>query len=104
MVSGHDSNASDAIGPELLGRLLDRHAAALELYARQLCDVPEDVVQEALIELAGQPRLPDNAAAWLYRVVRNKALAPHDRPDGGNAMKPKRPGGGQRGSNRRRAN
>jgi RNA polymerase sigma-70 factor (ECF subfamily) len=75
MVSGHDSNMSGAIGPELLGRLFDRHAAALELYARQLCDCAEDVVQEALIELAAQARMPDDAVAWLYRVVRNKALS-----------------------------
>ena len=27
------------------------------------------------IELAGQPQSPDNAVAWLYRVVRNKALS-----------------------------
>ncbi len=30
--------------PDLLGNLLDQHAAALELYARQWCDTPEDVV------------------------------------------------------------
>ena len=66
---------SGAVGPEFLGRLFDRHAAALELYARQLCDCSEDVVQEALIELAGQARTPDDAVAWLYRVVRNKAIS-----------------------------
>ena len=75
MVNGNDSTADSALGPEFLGRLLDRHAAALELYARQLCDCPEDVVQEALIELVGQPRVPDDAVAWLYRVVRNKAIS-----------------------------
>ena len=74
MVNGTDTNAGGAAGPELLGRLLDRHAAALELYARQLCDCSEDVVQEALIELVGQPQMPCDVAAWLYRVVRNKAI------------------------------
>src|ERR1700733_1444149 len=54
-----------------LGRLIDRHAAALELYARQWCDTPEDVVQEAFLKLAGQGGLPDNPAARLFRVVRN---------------------------------
>ncbi len=44
------------------------------LYARQWCDTPEDVVQEAFIKFAGQPRAPDNPVAWLYRVVRNGAL------------------------------
>jgi RNA polymerase sigma-70 factor (ECF subfamily) len=59
---------------ELLGRLIDRHAAALELYARQWCDEPEDVVQEAFVKLAGQPAVPSNAAGWLFRVVRNGAI------------------------------
>jgi RNA polymerase sigma factor (sigma-70 family) len=31
-------------------------------------------VQEALVELARQGVAPDNPAAWLYRVVRNRAL------------------------------
>src|SRR5260370_33658517 len=61
--------------PELLGRLVDEHAAVLLLYARQWCDAPEDVVQEAFIKLAGQPREPDNPTAWLYCVVRNGALS-----------------------------
>ncbi len=57
-----------------LGRLVDRHAAALELYARQWCDTPEDVVQEAFLKLASQRSVPDKPAAWLFRVVRNGAL------------------------------
>ena len=57
-----------------LGRLIDRHAVALELYARQWCETPEDVVQEAFLKLAGQGGLPDNPAAWLFRVVRNGAI------------------------------
>jgi RNA polymerase sigma factor (sigma-70 family) len=61
--------------PELLGRLVDEHAAVLSLYARQWCDAPEDVVQEAFIKLAGQKRQPDNPTAWLYCVVRNGALS-----------------------------
>ena len=40
--------------PDLLGNLLDQHAAALELFARQWCDVPEDVVQDAFLKLAAQ--------------------------------------------------
>jgi RNA polymerase sigma factor (sigma-70 family) len=57
-----------------LGRLVDRHAAALELFARQWCDTPEDVVQEAFVKLAAQRTPPENPAAWLFRVVRNAAL------------------------------
>ncbi|MGA9923590.1 MAG: RNA polymerase sigma factor, partial [Isosphaeraceae bacterium] len=60
--------------PDLLGNLLDQHAAALELFARQWCDVPEDVVQDAFLKLAAQRALPDNPAARLFRVVRNGAI------------------------------
>src|SRR5581483_1585587 len=63
------------VGPELLGRLLDEHGAALVLYARQWCSAAEDVVQEALISLARQPRAPDKLMPWLYRVVRNGAIS-----------------------------
>jgi RNA polymerase sigma-70 factor (ECF subfamily) len=60
--------------PDLLGQLLDRHAATLELFARQWCDTPEDVVQEAFLKLAGLRELPRSPSAWLFRVVRNGAL------------------------------
>ena len=60
--------------PELLAQLFERHAAALVLYARQLCACPEDVVQEAFIQLANQRETPQETSAWLYRVVRNRAL------------------------------
>jgi RNA polymerase sigma-70 factor (ECF subfamily) len=59
---------------ELLGRLLDTHAAALELYARQWCHTPEDVVQNAFLKLTALYTLPENPAAWLFRVVRNGAI------------------------------
>ena len=64
-----------AMGPQQLGPLIDAHAPALVLYARQWCAAPEDVVQEAFVKLAAQPRPPDNPAGWLYRVVRNGALS-----------------------------
>ena len=57
-----------------LGRLIDQHAAALELYARQWSDAAEDVVQLAFLRLAQQERPPDHAAAWLFRAVRNGAI------------------------------
>jgi RNA polymerase sigma-70 factor (ECF subfamily) len=63
------------MGPEVLARLVDEHAAALVLYARQWCDAPEDVVQEAFVKLAGQRPAPDRVLPWLYRVVRNGALS-----------------------------
>jgi RNA polymerase sigma factor (sigma-70 family) len=62
------------IDVELLGRLLDDLGPALALYAAQWTDAADDCVQEALVELAGQPAEPDNVRAWLYRVVKNRAL------------------------------
>ncbi len=59
---------------ERLARLVDAHAAALELFAGRWTSAPEDCVQEAFIELAGCHVEPRNVAAWLYRVVRNRAL------------------------------
>jgi RNA polymerase sigma-70 factor (ECF subfamily) len=75
IVDGNNGNLTVSIGPELIGRLLDRHAAPLELYARQLCNCSEDVVQEAFVELARQPAVPTELLPWLYRVVRNKAIS-----------------------------
>lgn len=63
------------VGPEQLGRLLDEHGAALVLYARQWCSMPEDVVQEAFIQLARQSPPPDKLIPWLYRVVRNGGIS-----------------------------
>jgi RNA polymerase sigma-70 factor (ECF subfamily) len=63
------------IGPEQLGRYFDEHARALTLYARQWSDSPEDVVQDAFVSLARQRSLPNRVAPWLYRVVRNAAIA-----------------------------
>ena len=63
------------MGPERLGQLIDRHAAALELFARQWCASPEDVVQDAFLKLDRQRVEPDRVAAWLYCVVRNGAIS-----------------------------
>ena len=65
---------SVSMGPEPLAELVDRHASALVLYARQWCSTPDDVVQTAFLKLARQRTVPDNPAAWLYRVVRNGAI------------------------------
>ena len=59
----------------MLGELLDRHGAALVLFARQFCASPEDVVQESFVQLARQGTAPDQPVAWLYRVVRNGAIS-----------------------------
>jgi RNA polymerase sigma factor (sigma-70 family) len=63
------------ISPELVARLFDQHAAALELFAARWCTAPADVVQEAYMQLVRQARVPDRPVAWLYRVVRNGAIS-----------------------------
>jgi RNA polymerase sigma factor (sigma-70 family) len=63
------------MGPEALGRLIEQHAAALVLYARQWCAAPEDVVQDAFRKLIAQKPAPNHVASWLYRVVRNAAIS-----------------------------
>jgi RNA polymerase sigma-70 factor (ECF subfamily) len=62
------------MNPPDVARLIDAHAGPLVLYARQWCDTPEDIVQEAFLKLLRQGRPPRDAVAWLYRVVRNGAL------------------------------
>ncbi len=61
--------------PRLLAELLDRHGAALALFARQWDAAGDDVVQEALIELSGLVHWPDNPVAWLFDVVRKRAIS-----------------------------
>jgi RNA polymerase sigma factor (sigma-70 family) len=65
---------------QLLAELVDRHGAALKLYARQWCLNPDDVVQQALIDLAGSGTAPENPAAWLFAAVRRRAIS-HGRSD-----------------------
>jgi RNA polymerase sigma-70 factor (ECF subfamily) len=63
------------MSPALLGQLVEEHAAALVLYARQWSTAPEDIVQEAFLKLLSQQPPPDRPVAWLYRVVRNEAIS-----------------------------
>jgi len=60
--------------PSRIADLLDRQADALVLYARQWCDEPEDVVQDAFVKLAGLSEFPLDPPAWLFRTVRNRAI------------------------------
>jgi len=62
------------ISPQLLATLVDAHAAVLELYARQWCDAPADIVQEAFVQLAQQAELPEHVRPWLFQVIRRRAL------------------------------
>lgn len=63
------------MNPQDLGQLVEKHAAALVLFARQWCVTPEDVVQDAFIKLAAQKTVPEHVVPWLYRVVRNGAIS-----------------------------
>lgn len=63
------------IEPDDLGRLYRRHAPALRLYARQWIGGGEDLVHDAFVKLAQQVPPPERVLPWLYRVVRNGALA-----------------------------
>ena len=63
------------ITPEELGRLYRVYAPALRLYARQWPEGDEDLVQDAFVRLAQQSPAPQRVLPWLYRVVRNGALA-----------------------------
>lgn len=66
---------SQALTPELLGRLLDEQGGPLVVFAAQWTDSPDDCVQEAFVELTRQTELPRSITAWLYRVVRNRAIS-----------------------------
>jgi RNA polymerase sigma-70 factor (ECF subfamily) len=62
------------MSPRQLGDLIDRLGPALVLYARQWAAAPEDVVQDAFLRLVEGRRPPDDPAAWLFTVVRNRAM------------------------------
>jgi RNA polymerase sigma factor (sigma-70 family) len=62
------------LGPNTITQVWGEHGPALVLYARQWCDAPEDVVQEAFMLLVRNSPPPDNPVGWLYRVVRNRAI------------------------------
>ena len=60
--------------PRQLGDLIDRLGPALVLALAQWAAAPEDVVQDAFLKLVEARRLPDDPAAWLFAVVRNRAM------------------------------
>jgi RNA polymerase sigma-70 factor (ECF subfamily) len=67
-------DAMSRIEPDRLASLFRNHAPALLLYARQWSATPEDLVQEAFLNLSTQRQTPDRPVAWLHRVVRNASL------------------------------
>lgn len=62
------------IDGEQLQALIDNHGAALALYARQWCHVPEDALQEAMLDLLRQEDTPRDPVAWLFTTVRRRAM------------------------------
>ncbi len=64
----------ERISEDRLQQLIEAHGAALTLYARTWCHVPEDAVQEALVDLLRQSPLPDEPIAWLFTTVRRRAM------------------------------
>jgi len=60
---------------KLVQHVLETQAAALELYARAWCHAPEDVVQDAIVQLARQRPLPERPIGWLYCAVRRGAIS-----------------------------
>ncbi len=66
---------TEQISPHDLEQIMRDHGAALELFAAQWTNQPEDCVQEALLQLVRERTVPDNVLAWLYRVVRNRAIS-----------------------------
>ncbi len=62
------------MSPHELARLVDDHGPALILYARQWCLAPEDVVQDVFVKLVTLTETPRDVTAWLYRLVRNRAI------------------------------
>src|SRR5262249_23846787 len=60
--------------PHEFARLVDVHGPALIMYARQWSAAPEDVVQDAFLKLVALRQQPEEVVAWLYRVVRNRAI------------------------------
>ncbi len=60
---------------KLVQHVLETQASALELYARAWCTTPEDVVQDAIVQLAQQRPLPERPIGWLYCAVRRGAIS-----------------------------
>ena len=72
---------SERLSYEGMAEIVDAHADALLLFARQWSDASaEDVVQEAFLQLVRRVKAndrPENVVAWLHRVVRNELITRH---------------------------
>jgi len=74
---------SERLSHEDLAEIVDEHADALLLFARQWsAAAAADVVQEAFLQLVRRVKAndpPRHVAAWLYRVVRNELITQYHR-------------------------
>ncbi len=68
-------NSDERVSREEFSRLIEQVLPALELYARQWSREPADIVQEACLRLWKQEIAPQDARAWLFRVVRNLSIS-----------------------------
>ena len=64
-------------GEATVAALFEAHAPALVLYARQWVGPAdaEDVLQRVFVRLLASRRLPRDPRPWLFRCVRNEAIA-----------------------------
>lgn len=69
-----DKQLGQKLTEEQFAEVVREFSGPLVLYARQLCSHPEDIVQEALLSLRNEQIAPTNVRAWLFRVVRHRAL------------------------------
>jgi RNA polymerase sigma-70 factor (ECF subfamily) len=70
---------SERLSYDEIAEIVDAHADALLLFARQWSgSSAEDVVQEAFLQLVHRVREndpPDHVVPWLFRVVRNELIS-----------------------------
>ena len=64
-------------GHDRVAELFDTYAPALLLYARQWVGSSEadDLVQRVFVRLLAGNHLPDHPRPWLFRCIRNEAMA-----------------------------
>lgn len=61
--------------PTTWSELVGRYSGPLRIFAAQWSSEPEDAVQEAFLELFRQTEPPERVSAWLFKVVKNKAIS-----------------------------
>jgi RNA polymerase sigma-70 factor (ECF subfamily) len=76
----YETHPTMTLPPDRFQEIVNVHAAPLTLYARQFFEqydfhAAEEVVQDVLFRLSQQPNEPKHLAAWLYKSVRNGAIA-----------------------------